>query len=126
MSCKFRAKMEHKNVPVDVIFAAISPVRPYAYIYSYNGGQHKTIQGNFQFFETDQTKISGALKHLQSSGIRSNIYIVITGAMTPTQKQIVYLKKQSWIKHYFLTSWLGSKRIILGTKVLTLIALRSH
>ena len=83
-----------KSKLVDVIFAAISPVRPYAYIYSYNGGQHKTIQGNFQFFETDQTKISGALKHLQSSGIRSNIYIVITGAMTPTQKQIVSKKTE--------------------------------
>lgn len=90
-----------KSKLTDIIFAAIAPVRPYAHIYSYSGGQHKTIRGNFQFFETDQNKIAGALKHLQSSGITSNIYIVITGAMTPTQKQIV-AKKTELDKTLFL------------------------
>ncbi len=43
-----------------IMAAALSPVRPYAYIFAYHGGQHKSLMGNFQFFETSQTKLAGA------------------------------------------------------------------
>jgi hypothetical protein len=62
-----------------IMAAAVSPVRPYAYIFAYHGGQHKSLMGNVQFFETSQTKLAGALNFLNQSGMTSNIYVVLTG-----------------------------------------------
>jgi hypothetical protein len=87
--------------------AALSPIRPYAYIFAYHGGQHKSLMGNFQFFETSQTKLAGALNCLNQSGVTSNIYVVITGRMTPTQKEIVRKKAELDKDLYFsLLHWL--------------------
>jgi hypothetical protein len=38
--------------------------------------------------------LAGALNHLQVSGLTTNIYVVLTGAMTPPQKQIGCKKKE--------------------------------
>ena len=59
------------------------------YIFSYQGGHNKSITGNFQFFDSDHTKLATALNRLQSSGMRANIYVVLTGRMAPDQKDIV-------------------------------------
>ena len=72
-----------------IICAAVAPVRPHAYVLAYSGGRHKSIQGNYQFFEADQSKIAGALNRVESLGSSSNIYVVLCGSMTPAQKTIV-------------------------------------
>jgi len=90
-----------------IMAAAVSPVRPYAYIFAYHGGQHKSLMGNVQFFETSQTKLAGALNCLNQSGMTSNIYVVLTGRMTPTQKEIVRKKAELDKDLYFaLLKWL--------------------
>ena len=58
------------------------------YIFSYQGGHNKSITGNFQFFDSDHTKLAADLNRVQSSGLRSNIYVVLTGRMTLGQKDI--------------------------------------
>ena len=90
-----------------IMAAALSPVRPFAYIFAYHGGMHTSLRGNFQFFETSQGKLSGALRCLEESGMTSNIYVVMNGRMTPTQKDIVRRKAELDSGLYFaLLHWL--------------------
>lgn len=94
------------SLVTSVMAAAISPTRPYAYIFSYRGGRHQSLIGNFQFFETDQAKVAGALNCLHQSGVASNIYVVLNGRMTPTQKDIVRKKAELDTRLYFgLLHW---------------------
>ena len=89
-----------------ILAAALSPVRPYAFIFSYRGGRHQSLVGNFQFFDTDQSKVAGALQCLHKSGVDANIYVVLNGRMTPTQKQIVRRKAELDRELYFgLLRW---------------------
>ena len=95
-----------------VLCSAIAPVRPHAYILSYNGRRHQSIRGNHQFFEANQTKVlirvAGALDKIKSFNTSSNIYVVLCGPMTPAQKTIVrnksvlntsfYLNLLRWFK----------------------------
>jgi hypothetical protein len=95
-----------ESLVTSVMAAAIAPIRPYAYIFSYRGGQHHSLIGNFQFFELNQTKVAGALDCLHQSGNSSNIYVVLNGRMTPTQKEIVRKKAELDISLYFgLLRW---------------------
>jgi hypothetical protein len=95
-----------ESLVTSVMAAAIAPIRPYAYIFSYRGGQHHSLIGNFQFFELNQTKVAGALDCLHQSGNSSNIYVVLNGRMTPTQKEIVRKKAELDIPLYFgLLRW---------------------
>ena len=84
-----------------ILCAAIAPVRPYAYIFAYTGGRHTSIRGNFQFFDADQSKLAQKLSEKSS-----NIYIVLVGSMTPSQKKIVRMKKEFLREFYFaLLKW---------------------
>ena len=86
--------VDHECDLTSILCAAIAPVRPYAFIFLYMGGQHKSIRGNFQFFEMDQSQTASALTKLNSIGLNSNIYVVLAGTMTPAQKNIVRQKKR--------------------------------
>ena len=89
-----------------LVCAAIAPVRPHAYILAYNGGRHQSIKGNFQFFEANQSKVTGALNKVQSLGTSSNIYVVLCGPMTPSQKNIVRNKREINTNFYLhLVRW---------------------
>ena len=61
------------NFLTRVLCASITPVRPHAYILSYNGGRHQSIRGNHQLFEANHTKVAGALKNIKSLIASSNI-----------------------------------------------------
>ena len=106
-----------------IMAAALSLIRPYAYIFAFHGGQHKTLIGNFQFFETSQTKFSGAINCLEQSGISSNIYVVLAGRMTPSQKEIARRKAELDKDLYFaLLHWLKAhhpnyRHIMIDEKV---------
>ena len=73
----------------DEIRALLAPVRPYGYIFAYSGGSHKSIQGHYQFFETDQSRLGGVLNHVRDMGVPKDMYIMLCGRMTPEQKRIV-------------------------------------
>ena len=49
-----KRKVNVENVSEE-LRALLAPVRPYGYIFAYSGGAHKSIQGHYQFFETDQS-----------------------------------------------------------------------
>ena len=87
-----RSNGEKSSSISEILLTALSPIRPYAYIFAYYGGQHKSIRGSFQFYETDLNMMAGALKHLETANVTSNIYVVIAGAMTPKQKDIIKRK----------------------------------
>ena len=86
--------VDAENDLTPVLCAAIAPTRPHMYIFSFQGGHKKSITGNFQFFDSDQTKLSAALNRIQSTGLHSNIYVVLTGKMMPAQKNIVRGQKE--------------------------------
>ena len=77
-----------------VLCAAIAPVRPYAHIFSYTGGRHASIRGNYQFFEADHSKLAEKLGELDQHGHTSNVYVVLAGSMTPAQKTIIRKKRE--------------------------------
>ena len=81
------------NFLTPVLCASIAPVRPHAYILSYNGGRHQSIRGNHQFFEADHTKVAGALNKIKTLGASSNLHVVLCGPMTPAQKTILRNKR---------------------------------
>ena len=89
-----------------ILCAAIAPVRPYAHIFSYRGGRHASIRGNYQFFEADHSKLTRKLGELDHYGHPSNIYIVLTGSMTPAQKTLVRRKREFDRRFYIgLLKW---------------------
>ena len=47
------------------------------------------IQGNYQFFETDQSHVGGVIDHARSMGVAQNMYVMLCGQMTPAQRIIV-------------------------------------
>ena len=73
----------------DELRALVAPVRPYGYVFAYSGGSHKSIQGHYQFFETDQSKVGGVIDHVRDMGVAQNMYIMLCGRMTPAQRTIV-------------------------------------
>lgn len=73
----------------DEMRALLAPVRPYGYVFAYSGGSHKSIQGHYQFFETDQSQLGGVLNHVRDMGVPKDMYIMLCGRMTPEQKRIV-------------------------------------
>jgi SHAQKYF class myb-like DNA-binding protein len=71
-----------------LLSAAIAPVRPHAWIFSYTAGQCQKICGNYQFFEADLSRMGGAFSYLRESWQCDQILVVLSGAMTPKQKEI--------------------------------------
>ena len=69
--------------------ALVAPTRPYGCVFAYSGGSHKSIQGNFQFFETEQSHVGGVIDHVRSMGVAQNMYVMLCGRMTPAQRIIV-------------------------------------
>jgi hypothetical protein len=86
----------------DLICVAISPVRPFGYVHAYSAGSQKSIQRLFSLFSVDQSHVGGALHKYRSNTGGKNIYVVLCGRMTPSQKNIVRRQAEmnadcSWI-----------------------------
>ena len=69
--------------------ALLSPVRPFAYIFAYSAGAHKSIRGHYSFFEVDLTHTGAVLNHFLTTGANPLVYTILCGRMTPKQKEIV-------------------------------------
>jgi len=90
--------------------ALLAPVRPYGFVFAYTGGHQKSVKGHFAFFETDQSRIGGALNHMRKElGVANNMYVMLCGRMTPQQRQVVQrrvtLDSEEYfdILHWFIT-----------------------
>jgi hypothetical protein len=71
-----------------VMKAVLAPVRPYGWVFQHFGGCQKSILGHYQFFETDQKTVTGALNYLKEHNA-SNIFVMLCGAMTAQQKHAI-------------------------------------
>ena len=83
-----KRKINIKDVS-DKLGSLVAPTRPYGCVFAYSGGSHKSIQGNNQLFETDQSHVGGVIDHVRSMGVAQNMYVMLCGRMTPAQRIIV-------------------------------------
>jgi len=67
----------------------LAPIRPYAYLFAYSGGAHKSIRGHYSFFEMDLTHTGSVMNHFLKIGSNPMVYVVLNGRMTPKQKELV-------------------------------------
>ena len=75
----------------------IAPVRPFRYVFQHFGGSQKCIPGYYQFFETDQNCIMGAMNYLNEHNV-NNMFLMICGMTTPKQKAAIMAKTAVDIK----------------------------
>ena len=86
----------------DKMKAIVAPVWPYGWVFAYTGGAQKSISGNYAFFETDQSRIGGAINHMQEElGVAENMYVMLCGRMTPEQRSVVQRRVQIEFGEYF-------------------------
>ena len=78
----------------EVTRALFSPTRTHGFIIAYTGGAHKSIMGHIQCYEVDQTMLGGAMSHIRHNEKLQNVYCVLSGRMTPTQRAIAKKKCQ--------------------------------
>eukprot|EP00985_Skeletonema_marinoi_P028375 scaffold24722_cov73-Skeletonema_marinoi.AAC.1 len=64
-------------------------VLPYAYLFAYSAGAHKSIKGHYSFFEMDLTHTDSVMNHFLKIGSNPMVYVVLNGRMTPKQKELV-------------------------------------
>jgi len=67
----------------------LAPIRPYAYLFAYSAGAHKSIRGHYSFFEMDLTHTGSVMNHFLKIGSNPMVYVVLNGRMTPKQKELV-------------------------------------
>jgi len=73
----------------DVLRAMLAPTRAYGYTFSYFGGQQKSIQGHYMFYEVNQTHVGSVVNDIHNTGANPHIHVVLGGRYTPRQKEIV-------------------------------------
>ena len=71
--------------------ALVAPVLPFGYVFRHFGGSQKCIQGHYQFFETDQNYVTGAMNYLNEQN-DNNIFVMICRTTTPKQKYAILAK----------------------------------
>ena len=76
----------------EILSSMIAPIRPFAYVFSYSGGAHKTMKGNYTFFKSNINHVGGVLQNYLSIGANPNVYVVLCGKFTPKQRKILQEK----------------------------------
>ena len=93
--CMPGKERQHRTIAEEdlnpVLKAFMSPVRPFGYVFQHHGGKQKCISGHYQFFETDQNCVTGALNYMNKN-IADNVFVMICGATTPRQNQSIIAK----------------------------------
>ena len=94
----------------DLLAAMISHVRFYSYVFSYIAGAHKSIKGHHTFFLNDPEHIGATFNYLRESGAKKDVYVMLCGRMTPSQREIAkkkcemdsekYMKLLKWLIEY--------------------------
>lgn len=89
---------ESKSIDVmkdvnEVMKVLVAPLRPFGYIFQHFGGFQKSIQGHFQFFQTDQHRVTGMMNYHNEQNV-NDIFGNTCGTMTLKQKSAI-LKKTS-------------------------------
>ena len=72
----------------DLMCVAMSTQRSHGYVFAFTGGAHKSVAGNFTFFETDQQHMGSVVNQYRSTGANDHLLCVMCGRFTPEQRQI--------------------------------------
>ena len=78
----------------DLLAAMVSHVRFFSYVFSYTAGAHKSIKGHHTFFLHDPEHIGATFNYLQQSGAHKDVYVMLCGRITPSQREIAKKKRQ--------------------------------
>jgi hypothetical protein len=99
----------------DVTGPLLAPVRPFAYVMSYSGGSHKAITGSFSFFNQNVEQNIGALNFHGAISGSMNVFVVISGNLTATQRQIIKSRCTIDVVHFnAIYSWLRQNNPIFS------------
>ena len=71
--------------------ALVAPVQPFGYVFQHFGGLQNCIQGQDQFFKTNQNCVTGTMNYLKEHNV-NNIFVMISGTTTPKQKAAIMAK----------------------------------
>ena len=91
----------------DILSSSVARVRMFANVYSYSAGAHKAIKGHHVFFVNDPEHVGKSFDFMLHSGIQPDIYIMIRGRVTPSQREII--RRRCTIKandYMALLTWL--------------------
>ena len=73
----------------DILASLVSKYRIFANVYTYNAGAHKAIKGHHTFFLNDPEHVGSSFQYLMKSGVQPDVYVMICGRVTPTQRKII-------------------------------------
>ena len=73
----------------DILASSVAIFRIFANVYSYTGGAHKAIKGQHVFFLNDPEHVGASFEYLMKSGSLPDIYVMICGRATPSQRDII-------------------------------------
>ena len=72
----------------DVLAASIARLRIFSYVFSFVPDAHKSIKGHHTLFMNEPEQIERALQHMSNKIGRPNVYTMISGNLTPKQREI--------------------------------------
>ena len=78
----------------EMLSAAIAPVRPFGFVHAFTGGSQKSITGHFSFFSVNQSHIGGVMNKFNNANAGKNIFVVLCGRMTPSQRAEIRRKSR--------------------------------
>ena len=70
----------------DIVASTLSPVRPFAYLLTFQGGHSKSLKGKFTFFDNNAKRIEVAMRHIQKRFPNNLLHCIICGRFTPEQR----------------------------------------
>ena len=73
----------------EILESSIARIRIFANVYSYNAGAPKAIKGHHIFFLNDPEHVAASFEYLVQSGAPPDIYVMICGRVTPSQREII-------------------------------------
>ena len=73
----------------EILESSVAQIRIFANVYSYNAGAHKAIKGHHIFFLNDPEHVGASFEYLVRNGAPPDIYVMICGRVTPSQREII-------------------------------------
>ena len=90
----------------ELMSAALSTQRSHGFVFAFIGGAHKSLVGQFSFFEMDQNHLGSVINQYRSTGANDHLLCVLCGRFTPAQRIIAREKASLNTKLYVdLMTW---------------------
>ena len=101
----------------DILASMISPVRPFAYMLTFQGGQGKKLKGPFTFFDNNIKQSEGVISDIQKKIPNNVLYCVLCGRFTPDQRQLARQRARVNTEEFMrLYNWMRENNIAFADK----------